>query len=82
MDVYRAKVKHTEWMAGLLLSTIVNWSMHPPEEPRMPKDFPLELLRVPEKRKRINRKQIAAQIRAEFDGAMAAQKSRRFQPPS
>lgn len=72
-------------MTGILASTIVNWSMGAPKEPRYPKDTPgLSLLQeddVVKPRRRINRARVSKQIRAAFDGAMKRQKANAPQPP-
>lgn len=84
LDQDRARLKHDEWQTGILAAAIVNWSMSRPEEPVKPSDFALPLLRsdlARSKRKRIDRKKIAAQIRAAFDAAMEAQKQRQPRPP-
>ena len=69
-NLHKDRRWHAEWLTGVLASTIVNWSMGAPKEPWQPKDFPLRLLRDKDdlKPKRINRKRIAAQIRATLDG--------------
>jgi len=73
LERHRDREKHTEWMVGLLASTVANWSMGAPKEPLQPRDFPLLLLRdaPSEKHPRINRRRIAKNIRAQFQAAMA-----------
>ena len=84
LERQREHQKHTEWMVGVLASTVANWSMGAPEEQLQPRHFALPLLQVREKRPRINRRKIAAQIRALFDMAIQRQKANatRRAPPS
>lgn len=72
LERHRDKQKHTEWLVGVLTSTVVNWSMVPaPKEPLRPRDFPFPMLQEREKKPRINRKKIAGRILANFDREMA-----------
>lgn len=78
---HREKLREQQWLTGVIAAAIANWGVRAPEEALQPKHFALPLLQTREKRKRINRKQIAAQIRAQFDGAIAAQKATALHPP-
>lgn len=74
LDRHKERQKHSEWLTGVIASTVANWSMGAPKEPMQPKDFPLMALQdVKPKRTRINRKKIADEIRANFANAMKRQ---------
>jgi hypothetical protein len=75
-ELHYERQKHIEWQTGVLASTVANFSMSRPEEALRPKDFPLPLLWEAKKRPRLNRKKVAAEIRAVFDVLKS-----RMQPP-
>ena len=71
---------HREYLTGIIAAAIANWSLGAPEKRLQPKDFALALLQDPSepppRKRRINRRAVAAQIRGAFDAAMQAQKQR------
>ena len=44
LERHRERERKDEYLCGVMAATIANWSMHAPEEPKRPKDFPLPLL--------------------------------------
>jgi hypothetical protein len=70
LDKHREQIKHTEWLTGVIASAIANWSHWAPEVAMRPMDFALPTLRGDRRLNRaprLNRKTIAADIRAAFD---------------
>lgn len=63
---YRERQKELQWLTGVIAATVANNGMRSREDPMRPKDFPLPLLQVPEKRKPVNRKKAEWELRSYF----------------
>jgi len=82
LERHRERERHREWLVGLVLSTIANWSIAAPKEALRPEDFPLMLLketgrRKPPARVRMTakrRQQVADSFRAGFARLIERQK--------
>jgi hypothetical protein len=64
LDQHRERTEHTELLAGIIASNIVNWGFQPPKKTAVPADFMPSRMREKPKPKRINRKRIAVNVRA------------------
>lgn len=68
------EIRHREYLTGLMAATVANFSLGAPKEPVRPRDFALPLLQdLKERKPRLNRKKIAADIRAQFNAALRRQ---------
>lgn len=76
LDRHREKVEHQELLNGIVASAIANWSMHKLPKPLSAADFMPSRFgrREEEPRVRINRKRIAAHVRAFLDAQMKRHK--------
>ena len=76
VDQHRERVEHQELLTGILASTIANWSMGAPKEPLAPSVFmPCRARARRERKPRLNRKQIAVDVRAFLNAQMEQQKN-------
>ena len=70
-------VKEMEWLAGVIASTVANWSMHAPKEALVPQDFALPMIQTIKRFKprapRINRKRVAESMRSIFNSLIERQ---------
>jgi len=67
IDQHRERVEHQELLAGIIASSVVNYSMGAPKRPTCPADFMPSRggkSRTASASIRINRKQVAEDIRA------------------
>ena len=68
IDEHRKRVEHTELLAGIIASTVANWSMHTPKEALRPRDYmPSRYGASRPKRPKVNRKLVAEQVRFALD---------------
>jgi len=63
VDQHRERVEHQELLAGIIASTVANWSMGAPKRPLCPADY-MPSRSGDQKPERINRKRIADQVRS------------------
>ena len=67
MDAHWEQVEHSRLLAGTIAATVANWSFHVPKKCLNAEDFlPSNTIQneKPERARRINRKQVAADVRA------------------
>jgi hypothetical protein len=72
LDQYQRKVEHQEMLAGIIASTVANWSMGSPKKPLRHIDFmPSQWMKEPAepRKRRVNHKALAAKVRAAFANA-------------
>ncbi len=69
LEQYEHKVEHTEMLAGIISSTVANWSMGSPKKPLSHTDFmPSQWAKEkPIRHRKPTAKQLAARVRAAFE---------------
>jgi len=75
LDRYHERVQHLELLAGIVTANIVNHSMGAPRKRAVPSDFMPSRLLGKQPRERINRREVANQVRAFFDRAIKIQQA-------
>jgi len=72
MDAHARQVEHQELLVGILAREIVNHSFHPPKQAKCAADFmPCRSTARPATARRVNRKQVADDIRGWAERARA-----------